>query len=198
MGVSPTDERQFVWKLESPAGVDGLPSPNEADIQATAASRKKGRVIPTILGAADTVATEGTPVLTPSTADSKPRQLRRLRHGMVSSGDSSSGTGWEVEPSFGASQVAAFVADAKAEAEAEARTAAIEAEAEAAQEEREEEREEEEEKDKREIDPNASVVQADGTQLAESEAPAALPATSAVADAEVVAVAVSPLSLIHI
>lgn len=187
MGVSPTDERQFAWKLESPAGVDGLPSPTEADLQATTVSHKKGRVIPSILGAADTVATGGTPVLSPSASGSKPRQLRQ---GMISSGDSSFGAGWGVEPSFGASQVAPFVADAKAEAEAEAAQGARE---EVKEEERREEGGDGEEKEKRHADPEAYVVKADGAQLAKSEAPAAMPTTPTIASAGVVAVVMSPM-----
>lgn len=191
MGVSPADERQFAWKLESPAGVDGLPSPSEADIQAAAANHKKGRVIASILGAADTVVTEGESVLASGADGTKPRQFRR---GMVS-GEKSPPGAWELAPSFGASQMSAFAAGAKAEVEA--RTAAVEAQAGAAQEvgeeggvgkeeekkreieevEGEEKREiEEEEEEKRELDPEARVVKADDAQLAEAEAPPTLPA----------------------
>lgn len=132
-GESPTDEGQFAWQLESPAGVDGLPSPiGSSDIRVLAIGKKRGRIIPAILGASNTPVTDGTPVLTPSTADNKVPC-----HRVVSSGDSSIGAGsaWEMEPSFGASQVAAFVADAKAEAAAEAQALVVEAQAEAAEEE---------------------------------------------------------------
>lgn len=125
VGVSPTDEGPHAWQLESPAGVDGFPSPTGSDIRTMAFKKKGGRMIPTILGAVDAVAAaEGTSVLTPSMVDNKP-----LLHRMDSSGDSSSGAGWEAEacsstePSFGASQVAAFVADAQAEAAADAEAA---------------------------------------------------------------------------
>lgn len=136
--ASPTDEGQFAWQLESPAGVDGLPSPmGSSDIRVLAIGKKRGRIIPAILGASNTPFTDGTPVLTPSTADNKAPS-----HHVVSSGDSSIGAGsaWEMEPSFGASQVAAFVADAQAEAAAEAQAAVVEAQAEAAEEEAAEEK----------------------------------------------------------
>ena len=141
-GVSPTDEGQFAWQLESPAGVDGLPSPmGSSDIRVLAIGKKRGRIIPAILGASNTPVNDGshcTPDLTPSTDHKAPS------HHVVSSGDSSIGAGsspWEMEPSFGASQVAAFVADAKAEAAAEAQALVVEAQAEAAEEAAAEEKE---------------------------------------------------------
>lgn len=134
------DEGHYAWQLESPAGVDGMPSPDGiSDVRTLAIGKKGGRIIPAILGAANTpVTSAGTTVLTPSTAGNKPPC-----HRPVSSADSSIGTGsagWEMEPSFGASQVAAFVADAQAEAAAEAQAAVVEAQAEAAEEEAAEEK----------------------------------------------------------
>lgn len=130
---SPMYEGQFAWQLDSPAGVDGLPSPmGSSDIRVLAIGKKRGRIIPAILGASNTPVIDGTPVVTPSTADNKAPS-----HSVVSSGDSSAGTGsaaWEMEPSFGASQVAAFVADAQAEAAAEVQALVVEAQAEAAEE----------------------------------------------------------------
>lgn len=134
IGVSPTDEGQFAWQLESPAGVDGLPSPSDSDVRTITVKQKGGRTIPAILGAVDTGTAEDTPVLTPSTTD-----IKTPYHRLNSSGDSSSGAGWEAEarsstePSFGASQMAAFVADARAEAAAEAQAVTAEAEVEAAE-----------------------------------------------------------------
>ncbi|CAN0572733.1 unnamed protein product, partial [Ectocarpus sp. 12 AP-2014] len=126
---SPMDEGQFAWQLESPAGVDGLPSPmGSSGINALAVGKKGGRIIPAILGAANTPVTEVSPAVTPSTAD-----IKAASHSVVSSGDSSIGAGWE-RSSFGSSRVAAFVADAQAEAAAEAHAAVVEAQAEAADE----------------------------------------------------------------
>ncbi|CBJ31261.1 expressed unknown protein [Ectocarpus siliculosus] len=127
---SPMDEGQFAWQLESPAGVDGLPSPmGSSGINALAVGKKGGRIIPAILGAANTPVTEVSPAVTPSTAD-----IKAASHSVVSSGDSSIGAGWEMGSSFGSSRVAAFVADAQAEAAAEAHAAVVEAQAEAADE----------------------------------------------------------------
>ncbi|CAM9815808.1 unnamed protein product [Ectocarpus fasciculatus] len=127
---SPMDEGQFAWQLESPAGVDGLPSPmGSSGINALAVGKKGGRIIPAILGAANTPVTEVSPAVTPSTAD-----IKVPSHSVVSSGDSSIGGGWEMGSSFGSSRVAAFVADAQAEAAAEAHAAVVEAQAEAADE----------------------------------------------------------------
>ncbi|CAN0572738.1 unnamed protein product, partial [Ectocarpus sp. 12 AP-2014] len=126
---SPMDEGQFAWQLESPAGVDGLPSPmGSSGINALAVGKKGGRIIPAILGAANTPVTEVSPAVTPSTAG-----IKAASHSVVSSGDSSIGVGWE-RSSFGSSRVAAFVADAQAEAAAEAHAAVVEAQAEAADE----------------------------------------------------------------
>lgn len=132
VGVSPTDERQYAWQLESPAGVDGLPSPSDSDNRVISARHKGGRIIPRILGVIDSASADGTTSSLPRISKSKGRAYR-----MNSSGDSSSGAGWDVdalhssEVSFGASRVAAFVADARAEAAAEARAAVAEAQAEA-------------------------------------------------------------------
>lgn len=132
-GESPMDERHFAWQLESPAGVDGMPSPTgSSDPRRLAIGRKGGRIIPAILGVADTPVVGRAPLLTPSTANNK-----QTPHSLASSEGSSIGAGsnWDMERSFEASQVAAFVAHAQAEAAAEAEAAVVEARAEAEEEE---------------------------------------------------------------
>ncbi|CAM9098810.1 unnamed protein product [Scytosiphon promiscuus] len=143
-GESPIDERHFAWQLESPAGVDGMPSPTgSSDPRRLAIGKKGGRIIPAILGIADTPpVAERAPLLTPSTANNKAPQ-----HSLGSTEGSSAGAGstWDMERSFESSQVAAFVAHAQAEAAAEAEAAVVEARAEAAEEEAAEKKAAEEE-----------------------------------------------------
>lgn len=113
---TPTDEAQFAWHLESPAGVDGLPPPSEKGTPVIAA-KSRGREIPSILGVSsiDTAAECPTDPLA-----SDPQSTNVLSHASNASGETaasysafSSTTSVAEGPGFAASPVAAFVAAAE-------------------------------------------------------------------------------------